>query len=161
MHSGEMGEAEAAGRITDVLLDRLRGERNAAVIGAYAISAALAHVHVDDRAAAQARKVLIQKFDRTADPRARGHIAIALGIMGTSSARKELQEALERSRFQAQMLWSSAVSLWLMEEPNLVDILVRTLSEAGSGVTRAAAAAALGRVGNERAVEPLVELVEE
>lgn len=155
---GEMGESDAAGRVTDLLLDRLRGERNAAVIGAYAISAALAHVHVDDRAANQTRRVLTQKFERTSDPRARGHIAIALGIMGTSSARKELREALVQSRFQAQMLWSSAVSLWLMEEPDLVGILVRTLREAGSGVTRAAAAAALGRVGDERAVEPLLEL---
>lgn len=151
---------DGAGDASRKLLERLRKERNNTTIGAYAISTALIHVQSESRAALLAKRALIDKFKRTKHPTARGHIAIALGILGASEARELLRDTLQSSRFQPELLWNTSVGLWLMEEPSLTPILIRTLIEAGTGTARAAAASALGRIGDERAIEPLLELVE-
>lgn len=151
----------ATGNTARALADRLRKERGTSQIGAFAIAVALSHVGAGKREAELSKSLLMEKFKRTQDPTARGQIVLALGMLGTLEARQELQDLLRNSRFEPELLWSSAVALWLLEEPTLTDILIRTLVDADAASTRAAAAAALGRVGDERAVGPLLELIQD
>lgn len=158
LHHAGVHDADAAAR---ALADRLRKERGTSQIGAFAMAVALSHVGVEERQADLSKSLLMEKFKQTQDPAARGQIALALGMLGTLEARQDLQDLLRNSRFEPELLWSSAVALWLLEEPTLTDLLIRTLVDADAASTRAAAAAALGRVGNERAVAPLLELIQD
>ncbi len=158
LHHAGVPDADATAR---ALTDRLRKERGTSQIGAFAIAVSLSHVGTDKRPTDLSKALLIQKFKRTKDPAARGQIVLAMGMLGTLEARQDLQDLLRNSRFEPELLWSSAVALWLLEEPTLTDVLIRTLVDAQAASTRAAAAAALGRVGDERAVEPLLELIQD
>ncbi len=141
------------------LREKVRTERSASFVGAYAIGCALAHVGADEGARTKAGEQIHSTFGRTKDPVARGQVAIALGLLSYEPARDDLTKLLRTSRFQAELLWSTSVALALYQDEKLVWTLIDTLENARSASGRGAAAAALGRVGDARAVKPLLDLL--
>lgn len=152
---------EGAGAPARALLDLARRSSNASTVGAFAIAAALAHVDASADDAQRLIDIVARAVERTGDPSSRGHVAIALGVLGARDAATLLEDILDESTYQPEPLWSAAVSLHLVGRRAVSDLLVEVLAGARSGVSRAAAAAALGRVGDEAAVEPLLELMED
>lgn len=143
------------------LVKKLDRCSSAASVGAYAIGTALAFVHADVPTSRGATTALKAAFERTKDPAARGHVAIALGMLRERSVIPGLHEMLAKARFQPDALWSAAVSLRMMGDHTVSAKLLKILAEARSGATRAAVAASLGRVGDEQAVEPILKFVED
>lgn len=149
----------AANRAMRPIADLLGKQRNAATIGAYAIGLGLAS---RDRDASKAHRAALRSaFQRVKDPRARGHMALALGMMNDRQAAPLLRKALDEATFQPQLLWSAAVGLGLMGDAELTDILVDALLKARSNSSRAAAAAALGQIGDRRAIRILCDVMGE
>ncbi len=141
------------------LLDRLRRERSAGDVGAFAVGVALTYANSDAKARKRAATGVGFVFERSRDPGARGHLAIALGVLGDEDSREELRKVLRSSRFQPELHWSVAVALGLLGDSRVTGSLVDTLQRAKSGMARAAAASALGTVGDRSSLGPLVELV--
>lgn len=141
------------------LMNLARRSSNASTVGAYALAAALAHVKAPAEDTRKLIEVIAKAVEKTGDPSSRGHVTIALGVLGATEAAAPLEQILSESTYQPEPLWSAAVSLHLVGRRDVSEILVDVLARAKSGVSRAAAAAALGRVGDERAVEPLLALM--
>ena len=153
----ELGRADAL-EPGHAILTKLGKEKSASTIGAFGTAAALTYIgaHRDD--AARAQEKLRRAFSRAGDPEARGHLALALGMMADDDGSKDLVEMISTSTFQPEALWSAAVGLALASKTDVTPMLIETLSDARSSASRGAAAVALGRVGDARAVVPLVEL---
>lgn len=156
----EQGVADA-GAPAAALRNLIRGNGNASTVGAFSIAAALAHVHQPEGDARKVIDAVRVAVERTADPSSRGHVAIALGVMGAHGAAEPLEEIFSTSTFQPEPLWSAAVSLSLIGNTEVTPRLMGVLAGAKSGVSRAAAAAALGRVGDRRALDPLLALMKD
>ena len=86
----------------------------------------------------------------------RSYAALALGMIGAESARVELSEALARSTFHVDMLHACAIALALLDDDTVVPQLLTLLENASSLASQAPIASALGRVGDARAIAPLV-----
>lgn len=142
-----------------VLLDRLRAQRNASDVGAFAIGCALTCEESPRKLRERAGDAAHEAFGRLHDPVSRGHLAISLGLLGHEAARDDLRATLDDAGFQPALLWSSAVGLGLLGDKELTPLLVKALVEAQSHSSRAAAAAALGNIGDRRAVPPLIDVV--
>jgi HEAT repeat protein len=158
---GVLDEAQVAAGDTSsstagerALADLLQGERNAVEIGAFAVSLALS-VRSTGRAPA-AGELLQRVLDRVDDPEARGHALVATGLLGHGIDESALRDSLGGLRYQPALLWSTAVTLGLVGDRHAVDALVQLLAVASSSASRAAVAAALGAVGDQRAVAPLL-----
>ncbi len=145
--------------VAAAMREKVRTTRSASFIGAYAIACGLVHQGADTKTRLKAGLQVHNAFGRTRDPKARGHVAIALGLLDYEPAREDLVDLLDSSRFQPELLWSAAVALILSGDSTVIPTLIDTLEKARSSASRGAAAAALGRVGDSRAVEPLLELL--
>lgn len=150
-----MGRSGAA---ASGLAETLRKSRNATEKGAFALGLALACADVDDKVRARHGRTMHKAFQRASAPDARGHLAVALGLLNEQEARADLREVLQTSTFQPLLLWSTAVGLGLLGDDEVAPLLVDILSTSRSHSSRAAAAIALGTVGDGRAAQPLVEL---
>lgn len=145
--------------VARLLVERLRKTREPSLKGALAIGTALAHAHAAPKLVEKAQAALLSSFKRARDPFTRSHSAVALGILGASDTREPLWKALEDASFEPELLWSAAIGLKLLGETELTPRLLRSLTKAVSDNERAAAAVALGQVGDQRATEPLVKLL--
>ncbi len=139
------------------LAELLRKERAADQVGAYALGVALASADLPVKARDRYARSAHETFQKLADPQAKGFVAVALGLLGHHESRDDLLEALHGAKFQPQLLWSSAVGLGLMGE-DVTPLMLEVLKTSRTHSSRAAAATALGTVGDQRAARPLVEL---
>lgn len=90
---------------------------------------------------------------------ARGHAALGLGLMRARVARPELKALLLTSKYRPQLLRSCAMALALLGDTSAVPHLVSMLREARSLSSQAALAAALGTIGDRRALEALLPML--
>lgn len=104
--------------------------------------------------------VLLQKLERTSDPRLQGHLAVALGMIGDTRANEALKGLLAHARYRPELLRQAAIGLALLEDYTLVPTLIETLTQAQSHASQAAAASVIGWIGDRRAVVPLLALLE-
>ncbi len=137
---------------------KLQSEKDASLIGAFALATALVHQGADEASAAEAGVQVRRALERTLEGTSRGQIAIALGLLRYEPAREDLIKLMESSRFNPNVLQSASVALMMYDEPSVIPRLLEMLKKARSSSVRASAAAALGRVGDKRAIEPLLEL---
>ena len=107
-------------------------------------------------AAGEAAYDALKRFN---DPGARGDIALAIGLLGYEPARDDLRKIAASATFQPGLLWSASVGLGLIGDEAVTPRLVEALRSAGSSSSRAAAASALGQVGDRRAIAPLLGLL--
>jgi len=122
------------------------------VIGACAIALGM----MDD---AEADGLLQEKLDATADPEARGYVALALGMLGETASIAEIEAVVERSKYSPALLRQAAIALGLLGDDEAVPKLLDMLSKAQGLSSQAAIASALGTIGDVRSLDPLVGLL--
>lgn len=108
----------------------------------------------------QAIPLLLARLDEVKDDSERGRVAIGLGLVGAREAIEPLSEVVRESDYRPQLLHDAAVALALLGHSPVTDDLLETLVEAKSSAVRAAAVSAIGFVGDVRAVEPLIAILE-
>ena len=109
----------------------------------------------------RAAPLLLDRFDDWSVDVSRGHAAVGLGLLGATGATETLRAQLERSRYRPDLIRNTSVALALLRDKGAVGALVGILRESTSLSAQAAAAAALGSIGDTRAVDPLLELLED
>jgi HEAT repeat protein len=90
------------------------------------------------------------------ESRAQGYVALSLGLLGGDEGLEPLRAMLVESRLCSEKLPQTALALALLEDPKLVPDLLSLVQQSTSQSTFGAACAALGLVGDRRAVEPLL-----
>jgi HEAT repeat protein len=137
---------------------KLQSEKDPSLRGAFALATALVHQGADEASAAEAGVQVHRALERTMEGAPRAQMAIALGLLRFEPAREDLIKLMENSRFNPDVLQSASVALMMYDEPSVIPRLLEMLKKARSSSVRASASAALGRVGDSRAIEPLLEL---
>jgi len=87
-----------------------------------------------------------------------GYLCISLALLGDTSAVPLLQEMLERSARRPFLLMQCAVALGCLGDHDATARLLTMLDGDHSLAVLAAVAAAVGRIGDRRAIEPLVSM---
>ncbi len=121
-------------------------------VGAFAIACGL----VKD---AEAKTVLLANLANVRDVEARGYTAVALGLIGESTAIAPLEEIAKQSKYRGDLLRSAAIALGLLDDKQVVPDLIAMLSEASSLSSQAAISSALGMIGDSRSVTALLDLL--
>jgi len=140
--------------VVDALLLRLRETKSPAALGATALACGI----LGDPAASD---VLLEHLAETSDERCLGEIALALGLLRVPQAIEPVRAIVERSTYRPWLLRESALALGLLGDRMAVDLLAEKLERATSLAAQAAIAQALGRIGDPRAFEPLLALLED
>lgn len=89
----------------------------------------------------------------------RGALALAIGMVGADAHVDELRRNLAEATYRPVELSETAIALGLLHDRRAVDVLVTGLDEARSLAAQAAYATALGKVGDARAVAPLLQML--
>jgi hypothetical protein len=123
-------------------------------IGAYALAAGL-------RRDVAARELIAERFFSVKSMEARTHLAVALGLLGERSSIEALRAVLPEAAWQPDLLRGIAVGLGLLGDGSLVDDLVKQMEETDSTARKGVCAWTLALVGDARAVEPIMALLED
>jgi HEAT repeat protein len=119
---------------------------------------ALALGLIEDR---EARPAVLELFESPASDDVRGTFAVALGLLRSDEAGGVLAATVRESRFRPGLLRDASVGLALIGDKEAVVLLAGELSKAGSLASQAALCAALGTIGDARAVETLVAFLQD
>jgi HEAT repeat protein len=119
---------------------------------------ALALGLIEDR---EARPAVLELFESPASDDVRGTFAVALGLLRSDEARGVLAATVRESRFRPGLLRDASVGLALIGDKEAVALLAGELPKAGSLASQAALCAALGTIGDARAVESLVAFLQD
>lgn len=141
----DSGDAGAALRV------ELDAAENPSLVGALSIALGISG---DGDASEGLRRALAEH----SDPRARGHVCIALGMLDARVAADEILEVAKAARFQPELLAFSSVALGLLGDRQAVAALVELLDRSTSLASQAGLASGLGKLGDARAIEPLLAL---
>jgi HEAT repeat protein len=106
-----------------------------------------------------AKDTLLKYVRAVRDTEARGHTAIALGMLRDTSAIAPLEEIARTSKYQGDLMRSAVTALGLLGDKALVPELIEMLAAANSLSSQAAISRALGTVGDSRSVTALVEFL--
>jgi HEAT repeat protein len=139
-------------RARAALRKQLESERNPARVGAYAIGCGLLR---DE----QAVPILLDHLEEFRTDEARGYIVVALGMIGNRVAIEPIRAVARASQYRPLLLQKSAVALGLLGDKSITPLLVDRLRDARSLSSQAAIASALGRIGDRRSVDALVEMI--
>ncbi len=165
----ERWSAIALGVLRRDLLER-GGDSTALPRAAEALKTALAKARaVDDLAAfaiangifrnAESTSVLAELLQTTHEPTAKGYIALALGLLEAHGSKEELRKIVECSSYRPDLLRQASAALGLLGDKNLAPLLAEQLGGSRSTAVQAAAANALGLIGDRRTVQPLVQIL--
>ncbi|MBK9385989.1 MAG: hypothetical protein IPN34_14350 [Planctomycetes bacterium] len=106
-------------------------------------------------------KELREDFAASSVPRHRGHLAVALGLIGDPEAKKLLRAALPRASREPEEVGELAIGLTLLGDRDAVPSLLELLKAGKTTTTLAPLAEALGRIGGASAAEALLVLCED
>lgn len=132
------------------LAAQLGETRSPEEIGAYAIALGMR------RDGQQRSAIEAQLEDFKGSDEARGHLALALGLLGARSAQSPLRTVEQDSTNRPWVLRQTAVALALLDDSALCDRLTIALSKAKSLPEGVGLAHSLGRVGGHAAVSTLL-----
>jgi len=139
-------------RVADELRTALDGMRRPQDVGAYALAVGILR---DLRG----QDILIEKLDSFADDRARGYIAVALGLAQAKAATEKIEDVVAASKYRPRLLGEAAIALGLLGDKNVVPKLLAMMADANATASQAAIASALGLVGDARSIDPLLEML--
>ncbi len=145
------GEAVSA-EVQSALRERLADTSSSLQVGAFAIACGL----LEDR---EAELVLRDKLRGMGDDRARGYVAIALGLIGARASAGELQRVVYESTFRPDLLRDSATALGLLGDHDVLRVLAEQLKRAGSLASQSSVGQALGRIGDASSIDPLLAML--
>ncbi len=138
--------------ISNRLLDDLEGIHNATVQGALAVAVGLA----GHRSAGPT--VLRMLRESEGNERLAGHLCISLALLGEQTSVPLLSEILDRSSRRPFLLQQAAVALGHLGDRDATLRLLRIVKSNDSAAVLAAAAGAIGQIGDRRSIEPLVTM---
>jgi len=127
-------------------------ERDPTSRGALAISCGI-------MGATDAVPLLLGLLEREREDDCRGHLAVALGLMRALEALAPVNEIVDQSRYRPELLKRAATALALLDDKDAVPKLLRLLGEARGLATQASISSALGLIGDQRSVVPLVAML--
>jgi hypothetical protein len=131
----------------------LQDERRHESIGAYALAAGLAR---DLDSTTHLMKLLEKSLPDTT----RGEVALALALLGHAEAVEPLRTIVQEARYRPELLRLGAIALGILGDKDVGSLLAGMLSDARSLATQSAIASALGYVGDRRAIDPLLALLQ-
>ncbi len=111
--------------------------------------------------AVEAREEVGVKLADLTGPESYGKVALGLGLMNDRGSITALTDRMCTSKFQPQLLVDIAVSRALLGDKEVIPELVTMLGMASGLSSQAGIATALGRVGDVRAIDPLLALLED
>ena len=153
----EIANAEITTAVTEsmkeALRSSLRDEKNDQEIGAYAVATGISKD-------IEAKDTLLDKLQRVGADEPRGYLAVALGLMNEREAIEPIQKIVKESKYRPELLKQAAISLGLLGDKELVGDLTVMLQEAKGLATQAAISSALGFIGDQRSIDPLVEMLQ-
>ena len=100
--------------------------------------------------------LLLAKLQATSEARARGHIALGLGLMGAGGAAEPLLDALDRGHRDAQLADQLGTALGLVAQPRTLTQLASRLESASSTSDGTTLALAVGRAGHRSGIASLL-----
>ena len=143
----------AVSDMTSALRDSLRSEKGAAQVGAFALGAGILRD-------VESTDILLDKLAKISDAEARGYIAVGLGLMNARQSIEPIQKIVESSKYRPELLQQAAIALGLLGDKELVPKLIDMLGDAKGLATQAAISSALGFIGDQRSIDPLVAMLE-
>lgn len=147
-----VGEGVDDETIQKPLRDRFAETKDPRARGAYAIASGLTK---DSKAVAALIEVLKNPKD---EARLRGYTALALGMIGDTSAKEAIRTALTNDS-DRELRVQTAIAAGLMNDPGVIGELVKILeSGEDSQYILGSVALALGQIGDERAIDPLLAI---
>lgn len=108
---------------------------------------------------AAARESVQAIASRTSDDDLQASACLALGLIGDPASIAPLRQVVASSRHRPIVLRDACIALGLLGDHELVPTLVTWLRDAPNLGQLSATASALGWVGDQRAIEPLCEIV--
>jgi HEAT repeat protein len=144
---------ESSDEVRAALVRGLEKHRSPIEAGAWCIAAGLAH-------AQGAREAIVEWAVGNQDSEARPHAALALGLLGWDGAVLALRKTVQDSRYRPFVLRDASISLGLLGSTDNVVHLTQMLGEAQGLTSLSAIASALSYVGDARAVDPLLALLQ-
>ena len=135
--------------------ERFASTKDARARGAYAVASGL----VRDGGAVKDLVGILKSSKE--DNKLRGYSALALGMIGDASAKEAIHAALTNDS-DRELRVQTAVAAGLMSDPTVIPDLVKIL-ESGeeSQYILGSVALALGQIGDERAIKPLLSIVKD
>ncbi|MDF1837796.1 MAG: hypothetical protein P1V35_08010, partial [Planctomycetota bacterium] len=103
---------------------------------------------------------IVEKMNYFTEDETRGYCAVALGLMNEPSSIESIQDLLQESRYRPGLLHQTATGLAMLGDENTVDFLVTKLSQSKSVVSQTAIASALGSLGDARAIDGLIQMLQ-
>lgn len=146
------GKAPSNGAFTAVL-ESLRDTKSPADAGAYYIALGLLG---DPRGF----EILEERLEGTSDDDARGFAAVGLGLLGELRAVELLQAVVEESEVRHIPLHQASVGLALLGQKQAVEPLLESLAAAKSAEKKSHQLVVLGDIGDKRAVDAMVALLD-
>ncbi|MFT7667930.1 MAG: HEAT repeat protein [Planctomycetota bacterium] len=134
------------------LRSALRDARGSSEQAAYSLACGLA-------GDLDAEALLLETFEQLSDDYVRGYAALALGMMKSDRARVVLRTELEGAEYHEALLENCAMALGMLRDAEAVGSLILMLAKAKSSTTQASIAYALGLIGDEHSVDPLVAVL--
>lgn len=145
------GTPDAA--LASMLLDDLSATARQDVQGALAIAVGLT------RHAPSAPAMLRLLREHELHEELAGYLCVGIGLLGDRAAAPALLAVLERSPRRPLLLLQAAVGLGCLGDRDASERLVAKMQGAESTAVLAALASAIGRIGDRRALEPLLALL--
>jgi HEAT repeat protein len=149
--AGARGEA-ASPDSGKALRGALEKARSSEVAGA--LSIALGMVHDPDAA-----DLLHERMLETGDTYMRGYAALALGMIGATSAIEPIRQVLAASTHQSFLVENAAIALALLGDQETGSRLFGVLEDASNPLVQASVASAMGWVRDPRPLGDLCELL--
>lgn len=122
--------------------------------GAFAIALGM----LQDEGSKAELKALVA--DKSEDKELRGYSAVALGLIGIPDPDvvKVIKDAL-RERSSEELRQQTAIALGLLQSPDTVPTLLKEMQEADSQNVLGQVVLALAKIGDSRAIQPLVDIL--
>jgi HEAT repeat protein len=108
----------------------------------------------------EAKPILMKRLDSEKDETARGYVAIGLGLMNARDAVEKINKIVDDSKYRPDLLKQAAIALGLLGDKELVPKLITLLGESKGLATQASLSSALGFIGDQRSIEPLVQMLQ-
>jgi HEAT repeat protein len=130
----------------------MEDEKEPSRLGAFAIASGI----MGD---VEAKPMLLKRLDTEKDETARGYVAIGLGLMNALDAKEKINKIVDESKYRPDLLKQSAIALGLLGDKELVPKLITLLQESKGLATQASLSSALGFIGDQRSIQPLVDML--
>ncbi len=143
----------AVASLQQAVRSALEEEEDPSKIGSFAISCGI----MGD---VEATKTLLKLLDTEKQDDSRGYIAVGLGLMNAREAVTDIQKIVDESKYRPDLLKQAAIALGLLGDKEVVPKLVTLLGESKGLATQASISTALGFIGDQRSIEPLVEMLQ-